>query len=276
MRIDSHQHFWQYNPVRDAWITDDMKVIQRNFSPNDLALVLKENNIDGCVSVQADQSEVETLFLLEYANRYDFIKGVVGWVDLLAENVRERLEYFSTFKKLKGFRHVVQGEPDDNFLLRKDFSRGIAALRDNEFAYDILIYPKQLKAAIEFVSQFSDQRFVVDHMAKPFIKEGRLDNWEKYMRALATFDNVYCKVSGMVTEADWKNWKVNDFNAYLDVVFESFGSQRIMYGSDWPVCLVAASYQQQLNIVEQYISRLSMHEQVAVVGGNAIQFYNLK
>jgi L-fuconolactonase len=275
MRIDSHQHFWQYNPARDAWITDDMKIIQRDFSPNDLAPVLKENTMDGCVSVQADQSETETLFLLDHADKHAFIKGVVGWVDLLADNVHERLEYLSSFKKLKGFRHIVQGEPDDRFLLGKDFCRGIAALHTKGFTYDILIYPKQLEAAIEFVKRFPDQSFVVDHIAKPFIKEGRLDNWEKYMRDLATFDNVYCKVSGMVTEADWKNWKPNDFTPYLDVVLESFGSKRILYGSDWPVCLVAAPYQQQLNIVEQNIAHLSTSEQKAIMGENAIRFYNL-
>jgi L-fuconolactonase len=276
MRIDSHQHFWQYDPVRDAWIANDMKIIQRDFSPNDLAPVLKENKMDGCVSVQADQSEAETLFLLDHADKHTFIKGVVGWVDLRADNIHERLEYFSSFKKLKGFRHIVQGEPDDRFLLGKDFCRGIAALHNKGFTYDILIYPKQLEAAIEFVKQFPGQLFVVDHIAKPFIKESRLDNWEKHMQALGAFDNVYCKVSGMVTEANWKIWKPNDFTPYLDVILESFGSKRIMYGSDWPVCLVAASYQQQLGIVEQYISRLSADEQVAIMGGNTTRFYNLK
>jgi len=215
------------------------------------------------------------LFLLQHANQHEFIKGVVGWIDLRAENIQDWIDHFSSYKKLKGFRHIVQGEPDDQFLLGKDFCFGIAALHNKGFTYDILIYPKQLEAAIEFVKRFPDQLFVVDHIAKPLIKEGRLDNWEKFMRELSTFDNVYCKISGMATEADWKIWRYNDFTPYLDVALDSFGSKRIMYGSDWPVCLVAASYQQQLNIVEQYIARLSAGEQKDIMGENAIRFYNL-
>lgn len=275
MRIDSHQHFWKYDPVRDAWITDNMKVIQRDFYPYDLASVLIENKIDGCVSVQADQSEQETLFLLNHANQHDFIKGVVGWVDLCAGHVSERLEYFSQFEKMKGFRHIVQAEPDNQFLLRPDFGMGITALQQRGFTYDILVYPKQLPAAIEFVKRFPNQPFVIDHMAKPFIREGRLDNWTSYIKELAQFDNVYCKLSGLVTEADWKGWKPENFTPYLDIVLESFGSNRVMYGSDWPVCLVASTYGQQVRVVEQYIAQLSIHEQQAIMGGNAILFYKL-
>jgi L-fuconolactonase len=275
MRIDSHQHFWKFDPLRDAWITNEMKVIQRDFLPVDLEPLLKENFIDGCVSVQADQSEHETEFLLKQANQHDFIKGVVGWVDLCSENIAERLDYFNQFKKLKGFRYIVQAEVDDRFLLRKEFCRGIKKLKENNFMYDILIYPKQLEAAADFVRLFPNQPFVIDHMAKPFIREGRLDNWSSYMKTLSQFDNVYCKLSGMVTEADWKNWKPRHFTPYLDLVLESFGSQRVMYGSDWPVCLVTASYKQQLSIVEQHIATLSSSEQAAIMGGNAIRFYNL-
>jgi L-fuconolactonase len=275
MRIDSHQHFWKYDPVRDVWITDELKVIQRDFLPIDLESILKENRIDGCIAVQADQSEQETQFLLELAGQHDFIKGVVGWVDLCAENISERLDYFSHFKKLKGFRHIVQGESDNQFLLRKDFCRGIKALKERGFAYDILIYPKQLEPTIKFVKLFPDQPFVIDHLAKPNIRDGRLDNWASHLKTLAQFDNVYCKLSGMVTEADWKNWKTEYFVPYMDLILESFGIERVMYGSDWPVCLVAASYKQQLNIVEQYITTLSSSEQSAIMGENAIRFYNL-
>lgn len=275
MRIDSHQHFWHYNPIRDAWITDEMKVIQRNFLPVHLEPLLKANGINGCVSVQAEQSEKETEFLLTLASQHDFITGVVGWVDLCAENVSERLDYFRQFKKLKGIRHIVQGESDNQFLLRRDFCRGIKELKERDFTYDILIYPKQLEAAVEFVKLFPDQPFVIDHIAKPFIREGRLDNWASHMKTLAQFDNVYCKLSGMVTEADWKNWKPEYFAPYLELVLESFGSQRVMYGSDWPVCLVAASYKQQLDILEHYISALSSSEQTDIMGENAVRFYNL-
>jgi L-fuconolactonase len=274
MRIDSHQHFWKFDPVRDAWITDAMKIIQRDFLPPDLEPLLKEKSMDGCVSVQAEQSEVETKFLLQLADQHDFIKGVVGWVDLSSENIADRLDYFRQFKKLKGFRHIVQGEPD-RFLLGQEFCRGIKALTERNVTYDILIYPKQLEATIEFVKLFPNQSFVIDHLAKPFIRTGRLDNWASQIKTLAKFDNVYCKLSGMVTEADWQNWKPEHFTPYLDWVLESFGSQRVLYGSDWPVCLVAASYKQQLTIIDQYVARLSSTEQAAIMGGNAIRFYNL-
>lgn len=275
MTIDSHQHFWKYDPIRDAWITDEMKIIQRDFLPKDLQPILDENGIDGCVAVQADQSEEETLFLVNYANQHDFIKGVVGWVDLCSDRLNEQLEHLTSFKKLKGFRHIVQTEPDVNFLLREDVVAGIKKLQRFNFTYDVLIYPKQLETAVAFVSKFPNQKFVIDHMAKPFIKTGQLDNWEKHMRALAAFDNVYCKVSGIVTEADWRNWLPQHFMPYLDVVLDSFGTKKLMYGSDWPVCLVAASYQQQINIVKQYISKLSASEQSDIMGDNAFHFYNL-
>lgn len=275
MRIDSHQHFWQYDPIRDGWITDKMNAIQRDFLPADLEPILKTNAIDGCVSVQADQSETETSFLLNHAQQHDFIKGVVGWVDLTSESISERLDYFQHFKKLRGFRHIVQGEPDPDFLLRKDFCRGIRALQQNGFTYDILIYPKQLETTIQFVKLFPNQTFVIDHIAKPNIREGELEYWASHLKTLAQSGSVYCKLSGMVTEADWKNWKSEIFTPYLDLVLEAFGSQRVMYGSDWPVCLLAASYEQQLGIVEQYIATLSPTEQKNIMGGNAIRFYNL-
>lgn len=273
--IDSHQHFWKYHPVKEAWITDDMKVIQRDFSPQDLQPVLEANNISGCVAVQADQSEAETLFLIEQANQNSFVKGVVGWIDLRADTAEERLEYFSDFKIVKGFRHIVQAEPEEKFLLRSDFCRGIGLLKNFNFTYDILIKPPQLASALEFVQRFPNQKFVIDHLAKPFIKSRSIAHWEKDIQAMAKHENVCCKVSGMVTEADWQNWKPADFTPYLDIVFNSFGSSRVMYGSDWPVCLVAASYEQQLSIVTNYLKTFSESEQQKVMGGNATHFYNL-
>jgi L-fuconolactonase len=275
MRLDSHQHFWKYNPIRDSWINDDMSVIKRDFYPQDLKPLLIENKMDGCIAVQADQSEEETLFLLEQAEKDSIVKGVVGWVDLKSPLVEERLQYFSLFKKIKGFRHIVQGEADDKFLLRNDFCNGIEALGKFKFTYDILVYPRQLEAVLKFVSLFPNQPFVIDHLAKPFIKDGRMDNWKKEISALATFENVYCKVSGMVTEANWKTWKESDFKPYLDLVFESFGTKRLMYGSDWPVCLVAASYKKQLSIVENYLVSFSETERNDVMVNNAQRFYSL-
>jgi len=272
--IDCHQHFWKFNPVRDAWITGEMGVIRKDFYPYDLKPVFDDNGIEGCVSVQADQSEDETHFLLSLADQHDFIKGVVGWVDLLADDLPERLEYFSQFRKLKGFRHIVQDEPK-GFLLNDKFSKGVKTLSAFGFTYDLLIYHYQLGEALQFVHQLPDVKIVIDHIAKPSIRTKEKTHWELNMASLATFRNVHCKISGMVTEADWKNWKAEDFFPYLDELFETFGAARLMYGSDWPVCLVAASYEQQLSIVLQYLSRLSEHEKQLVMSENARKFYNL-
>ncbi|MDO5977370.1 amidohydrolase family protein [Flavivirga spongiicola] len=274
MKIDAHQHFWKYNPVRDAWIDDSMTVIRKDFLPQDLKPILEANTIDGCIAVQADQSENETDFLLQCAIENPFIKGVVGWVDLLSDNVEERLEYYSKNNILKGVRHIVQAEAND-FMLRKDFQNGISKLQQFNLTYDILVFPPQLEAAIQLVREFPNQKFVLDHIAKPYIKDAKIHDWKINMSTLAKAPNVYCKVSGMVTEADLKQWRLSDFQPYLDVVFEAFGIDRIMYGSDWPVCLLAAEYQEQLNIIETYISRFSSDDKIKIMGNNAIRFYNL-
>ncbi|SKC86810.1 amidohydrolase family protein [Ohtaekwangia koreensis] len=274
LAIDAHQHFWKYSPVKDAWITDDMKVIQRDFLPQDLAPILATHGIEGCVAVQADQSEAETEFLLSLAEEHAFIKGVVGWVDLRADNLSERLAYFSKFKKLKGFRHIIQGEPS-GFMLDRKFILGVQKLAEYNFTYDLLLYHHQLPEALQFIHQLPQANIVVDHLAKPSIRTQEKNEWALNIAALAAFKNVHCKISGMVTEADWKNWKQNDFTPYLDVLFESFGSARLMYGSDWPVCLLAASYEAQLSIAQTYLSTFSSHEKHLVMGENARKFYNL-
>lgn len=275
MKIDSHQHFWNYHPIKDAWISDAMKVIQQDFMPADLLPLLQKNDIDGCIAVQADQSETETRFLLQLAQENDFIMGVVGWVDFRSKDIEERLQYFSQFEKLKGFRHIVQGESEDDFLRRADFCNGIAQLEKYNFTYDLLILPKHLSVAAEFVKRFPKQNFVIDHLAKPNFKEANFTNWENGIRELATYKNVFCKLSGMVTEADWKNWKAEDFNYCLDVLVGNFGIERLMFGSDWPVSLLAASYEQSSAIVKNYFSKFSEEEQHKIWGGNAIKFYNL-
>lgn len=274
-RIDAHQHFWKYDPVRYAWIDQSMAEIQHDFLPSDLKPILVENEFEGCVVVQVEQSEGENEFQLQNAVENEFIKGVVGWVDFEAVNINERLNYFSQFKKLKGFRHILQGEKQRDFMLRPDFKRGIAALQTFGYTYDILIFPDQLGYAKSFVEAFPYQPFVVDHLAKPYIKNKKLDEWKKDISALAKHENVFCKVSGMVTEADWNNWEKEDFSPYLDVALEAFGSKRLMFGSDWPVCLVAASYKHVLLIAKEYFSALSADEQDAFWGGNATRFYNL-
>jgi L-fuconolactonase len=273
--IDSHQHFWKYNPQQHDWITEDMKVIQRDFLPSDLLPILQAHNIDGCVSVQADQTEEETDFLLELANENEVIKGVVCWVDLRADDVYERLEHYSQFKKLKGFRHVVQGESDSEFMLRPKFKNGIIELGMYDFTYDILIYHYQLEQAIQFVKQHPEQKFVLDHIGKPDIKSGEFFEWQTNIKKLALHQNVYCKVSGMVTENEWRDWKISDFKVYLDSVVKAFGTERLMYGSDFPVCTLAATYGEQLNIVKEYFSAFTSLEKKKIMGDNAIKFYNL-
>jgi L-fuconolactonase len=253
-----------------------MSVIQRDFLPEDLEPVLKENDIDGCVTVQSDQSEAENEFQLSNAAKHDFIKGVVGWVDLQAENVEERLQYYKDFKKMKGFRHVLQGEPQRDFMLRDNFKRGVGLLNKYGFTYDVLIYTDQLTYTYEFVKAFPEQRFVIDHLAKPFIKDKKTDGWKKGIEKISECENVYCKLSGMVTEADWRSWKKEDFTPYLDIVTEAFETKRIMYGSDWPVCLVAASYKAMLSIVTDYFSSYTDSEKAQIFGQNATQFYNLE
>lgn len=275
MTIDSHQHFWHYEPVKHSWIDDEMAVIRKDFLPSDLKQVYNENGIDGCVAVQADQTLEETDFLLDLASKNDFIKGVVGWVDFRADDIEEVLQKYSDSEKLKGFRHVVQGEPDHNFLLRPNFLNGIKALEKHHLTYDILVFPHQLGAVLEFVKRFPYQKFVIDHIAKPYIKDGFFDGWAVMMQEIAKQDNVFCKVSGMITEADYKSWTEAQLKPYLDLVFNAFGTERIMFGSDWPVCLVAGNYSEVKTIITNFIGGLSKTEQEAVMGKNAIQFYNL-
>jgi len=242
MRIDAHQHFWHFNPVRDAWITDAMAVLKRDYLRTDLGPELARHRIDATIVVQADQSEAETGFLLDLAERHSFIAGVVGWVDLRSPNLRQRLEHFSKYDHLVGFRHIVQAERDDHFLLQHDFLRGLRQLQPYGYTYDLLVYPRQLPAAVELAARLPEQAFVLDHAGKPEIRSGHRGGWKQHIRELAAHPNVYCKLSGLVTEADWNNWTPEQCKPYLDCVFEAFGPSRLMFGSDWPVCLLAASY----------------------------------
>lgn len=272
--IDSHQHFWKYDSAKDSWITDEMKVLKRDFLPQDLKPLLEENHVDGCVVVQVDQTEDETLSLLALANQYPFIKGVVGWIDLRNPNLESRLEYFSTLKKLKGFRHIVQGE-QPGFLAQPAFLSGVRKLHKYNFTYDLLVYHHQLEEALAFVKQVPETKIVIDHLAKPSIGTQEKKFWEENIAAMASFPNIFCKISGMVTEARWASWKYEDLAPYLDVVWKAFGANRLMYGSDWPVCLLAASYDRQFSIVQTYLKAFSVSEKNLVLGENAERFYNL-
>lgn len=274
MIIDAHQHFWHYDPARDAWITDEMAAIRRDFLPADLEPVLAQNGVDGCVAVQASQSEEETQFLVSMARSYDIVRGVVGWVDLQAENLRERLIHFAQFPQIKGYRHVAQAEPAD-FLTRPAVVRGIRQLAEFGLTYDILIYPSQLKAALHLARTVPEVRFVIDHLAKPSVKKGEISRWSNFMTELARQPNVSCKLSGLVTEADWHHWSKRDFFPYLDVAFGRFGPDRLLFGSDWPVCLVAANYAQVKTLIEEYVVPWGAEVRAKIFGTNAIQFYAL-
>lgn len=276
MRVDAHQHYWIYNPDEYAWIDDSMAVLRRNFLPADLLPELDRNDLHGSVVVQARQTLEETRWLLELADRSPRIWGVVGWVDLCSPQCRSQLKAFSVNPKLVGVRHIVQSEPDDRFLLRKEFLSGISLLEEFDLAYDILIYTKHLPAAAEFAEQFPRQRFVLDHLAKPPIKDREIESWAAGIRRLAAFPNVFCKLSGLVTEAAWEHWKPEDIAPYLDVAFDCFGPSRLMIGSDWPVCLVAGSYSRILDVVKNYLQKQPVETRDAVLGGNAHRFWRLK
>ncbi|MBT5750428.1 MAG: amidohydrolase family protein [Flavobacteriaceae bacterium] len=274
MIIDSHQHFWNYDPVKDSWIDESMGVLKRDFLPKHLAPILKENGVDGCIAVQADQSETETEFLLSCATSNPFIKGVVGWVDLTATNVEERLEHYASNHLFKGVRHIVQAENDD-YLLRKDVQNGISKLAKHNLTFDLLVYPRQLPSAISLVEKFPNQRFILDHIAKPNISVPISDAWLSNIIHLSKNQNVSCKLSGMVTETNNYTFMDNDFTPFINSVFNSFGSKRILFGSDWPVCLIASNYKKVLTIVNDYLYKHSTKIKDNILGQNAIKIYNL-
>ena len=274
IKIDAHHHLWKYHPQTHSWIDDSMKLLKRDFLPDDLWKEMQQNGYHGCVAVQASQTEDETRFLLEQAENHPFIKGVVGWLDLRSPDLKEKLEQYTRFPLLKGLRHVVQDEPDDRFMLRNDFLNGISQLQDFGLTYDILIFPKHLPVAEELVSLFPGQKFVLDHIAKPAIAEGKLFPWQHDLQRLAAHPNVYCKLSGMVTEAHWRAWKPDDFHPYIHAVYDAFGPERLMIGSDWPVCLLSGGYREVMSIVEDYFD--DNPQKWRILGQNAIDFYGLQ
>lgn len=276
MKVDAHQHFWQYNPVEYGWIGDNMQVLKRDYLPADLLSELKKVGFDGCIAVQARQTLNETNWLLKLASENIFIKGVVGWVDLCSESIEAQLQNFSKNPKLVGVRHVVHDEPDDRFMARESFRNGISLLEKYKLTYDLLLFPKHLPLATELVKAFPRQKFVLDHIAKPDIKKQLKEPWASSIKQLAQLPNVYCKLSGMVTEADWSGWKAGDFTFYLETVLESFGTNRVMIGSDWPVCKVAGIYPDVLSIVIDYMETRHKAALPKVLGTNCLDFYNVK
>ncbi|WP_308993498.1 amidohydrolase family protein [Mariniflexile litorale] len=275
MTIDAHQHFWYYSPVRDRWIDDSMTVIRKDFLPKDLKPILEANGVGDCVAVQADQSEEETKFLLKCAEENPFVKAVVGWVDLCADNVEVQLEYFSKNKLFKGVRHIIQAE-NETFVLKPDFQNGISKLAQFGLVFDVLVFPNHLENIIKLVQKFPKQQFVLNHIAKPKMSETLDEAWVKNIQILATFKNVSCKISGLVTETENFEWQETMFKPFLDVVVDAFGVDRLLFGSDWPVCLLAAEYQDVLQIVKNYFINFSKADQEKVMGENAINIYNIK
>src|ERR1700712_3538566 len=273
--IDAHQHFWKFNPLRDQWITEEMKELQRDFLPAEIEIIFKQHQVNGSVVIQADPSENENDFLLDLADQYPFIKGVVGWIDLTSELAEEKLKYYHQFSRMKGFRNLLQSEKKRDGMLDHAFQRGMGLLNKYGFSYDLLILPDQLEFAEKLVATFPDQRFVIDHLAKPPIRKGVTADWKSGMKKFAGYQNVYCKISGMVNEADWKYWEDKDFRPYMDTVVETFGTRRLIFGSDWPVCLLAAAYDEVKRIATNYFNSFSMAEQADFFGLNAQRFYQL-
>jgi len=274
-RIDSHQHFWNYDENQYPWLSKNSP-LHRDWLPEDWQKEGGKAGLDGSIAVQARQTLEESRWLLTLADHFPLVKGVVGWVDLQSEQVEEPLEELADHPKFVGVRHVVQDEAEDEFMLRPAFLRGLGRLKQFKLTYDLLTFPRHLTVARKVVEKFPDQKFVLDHIAKPFIKAGTISPWDRDLRELAKFKNVWCKVSGLVTEANWNQWKPPDFRPYLDVVFEAFGEDRLMFGSDWPVCLIAGSYEDVLGIVRDYIQPLPEVSRQKILGDNAARFYGIK
>ena len=277
MRIDAHQHFWRYTAEEYGWIDDSMAALRRDFLPAESAREMSAAGWDACIAVQVRQTLEETRWLLALADAHPAIAGVVGWVDLQAgaEAVRARLASFAAHPKLVGVRHIVQAEPDDRFLVRPQVLDGLAVLREFGLAFDLLIYRRHLRVAADCVARFPDQRFVLDHLAKPNIRGRERQPWDEDIRALAAHRNVYAKLSGLITEAHWKAWTPDELRPYLDVAFDAFGWERLIVGSDWPVCLVAGDYRRTMDVVLEYMAARPAHERDAVLGGNAQRFWRL-
>jgi L-fuconolactonase len=275
-KIDAHHHLWRYNATEYGWLTDEMKAMRRDFLPKDLMAELAGAGIDGTVAVQARQTLDETRWLLDLADECEAIRGVVGWAPIAGEDFPGVMEEFEHRTKLKGLRHVIQAEPDENYILRADFNAGIEAMQGSGLVYDILIYDRHLPQTIEFVDQYPDQVFVLDHIAKPQIAAALMEPWSENLHELALRKNVWCKVSGLVTEAEWKSWNIETLRPYLDTVVDAFGANRLMAGSDWPVCLVATEYKAWFEVLRSYFAAFSDSERDAIFGGTATQVYGLE
>lgn len=274
MIIDSHVHFWKFDPVRDAWITKDMTVIRKDFLPNDFAVYLKENNVDGCIAVQADQSDEETAFLVNLAKENSFIKGIVGWIDLTSDKLEQSLQKYQSEKMIKGFRHIAEGE-NIGFLLQKNVRNGISSLQQYGYTFDILLRQNQISDAVKLSEKLPDQPFILDHCGKPDLKKKDLKGWKSHISELAKNPNIYCKVSGLLTQGNWNMINEKSIFEILDFIFSQFGIKRVVFGSDWPVILLGGNYALWLELILKYVSQFSKEEQELFLSGNAVKFYKL-
>lgn len=274
MIIDSHVHFWKFDPVRDAWITDEMSTIQKDFLPKDFSIFLNENQIDGCIAVQASQSDEETAFLLKLAIENPFIKGVVGWIDLTSDHIEESLENYDSEKLLKGFRHVAEGE-ELGFLLKENVLNGISKLHQFDYTFDILLRQHQLSDAVKLSEKLAEQPFILDHCGKPDLRTNDLKDWKQNITELAQNPNIYCKISGLLTQGNWNMTDEKSIFEVLDFVFAKFGIQRLVFGSDWPVMLLGGNYALWMELISKYVSQFTETEQQLFFYGNAVKFYKL-
>lgn len=275
MRIDSHQHFWKFDPKRQDWITKSMKPIRQDFLPEDLKSHLDSFLLDACVAVQAEESNSETEFLLDLAEQNEWISAVVGWMDLADPDLDQKLEKYQPKNKLKGFREVLQSK-EPHYFLRKEFIQGLKTLYKKGYSYDLLLYYHQLPAIFELIKKVGEQRLVIDHLAKPPIQSGRWKEWRRSLKPLAERDYIYCKLSGMVTEANWEDWSYEDLLPYMEISLELFGPERLLFGSDWPVCLLAGEYEQVYGVIENFTDSLSTDEKALIFGKSAQEFYQIK
>lgn len=274
MVIDSHVHFWKYDKKRFSWISNEMKLLKQDYLPEHLALSLKRNGIDGCIAVQADDAEVETRFLVELAQTHPEIKGVIGWLDPESDSFEEKLSFFSQYPIIKGWRYSRLHNTGD-YLLTEKTKEAILLLGQRGFTFDLLLHPEQLAQASRLAASLPGQIFVLDHGGKPLIAVKEINSWKNELNQLAKNRNVFCKISGLLTETSWKNWSPADFYPYLDVLFEAFSPQRLLFGSDWPVMLLSGMYVQWKSLIEKYMENHTEEERQAVFGGNAMAVYKL-
>ena len=275
MRIDAHHHFWKFDPSELDWITEDLTVLRKDYSPKDLQPILEAAGIQGTVLVEARGHIDETSRLLAYAEEADFVHGIVGWFPLIDPALDETLAAYVTSPKLKGARHAVSAEPDPEYMNREDFNRGVKALAERNLTFDLSFYPPQLESCLDFIDRHPNQIFILDHLAKPYIKAGEIEQWSRSLKALSKRPNAYSKLSGLATEADTDNWTLEDLRPYLETALECFGTERLMYGSDWPVCLLATSYERWIETFDDWISELSDSEQSLIMGETAAKAYRL-